>query len=155
MLKSFFKKVVNFGVYYSHEWSRKPKRAYPGDAGYDLSAVEYTKIEPKSWAVVGTGIHFDIPDGWEIQIRSRSGLAAKKGVFVLNSPATIDSSYCGEIKIILMNMGEFPFEISPGDRVAQAVFSPVFEINLNDIDDLPQKERNNKGFGSSGISVGE
>jgi dUTP pyrophosphatase len=99
---------------------------------------------------VRTGIALDLPPGLEGQVRSRSGLAAKSGLFVLNSPGTIDSDYRGEIKIILANLGKTPFVVCPGDRIAQLVFNEIPRISLSAVDTLTVTERGSAGFGSSG-----
>ena len=141
-----------FRFYRNHEYARQPKKAYESDAGYDLCSCEFYKIEPNQWQLVRTGLQFDIPNGWEIQIRPRSGLAAKKGITVLNSHGTIDCEYTGEIMIIIMNHGEFPFEIGPGDRIAQAVFAPVYPTLVVEINEEPiNKTRGSNGFGSTGV----
>jgi len=100
--------------------------------------------------IISTGIHVEIPKGYEGQVRSRSGLAAKQGVFVLNSPGTIDSDYRGEIKVILQNLGVEAFFIEQGDRIAQLVFSPVEQFNFEKVFKLKETERGSGGFGSTG-----
>lgn len=146
------RKFNEFKYYLNHEFSRPPKKAHPTDAGYDLCSCEHYVIEPKQWQVVKTGIQFDIPTGWEIQIRPRSGLAAKKGVTVLNTPGTIDEEYTGEIMVIIINLGEFPFEIAPGDRIAQAVMNPIYGTIIQEIFEEPTNEtRGKNGFGSTGV----
>lgn len=141
-----------FKYYKNHEFSRNPKKAHPLDSGYDICSCEHVTIEPKQWEVVNTGLQFDIPDGWEIQIRSRSGLAAKKGIMVLNGIGTVDCEYTGEIKVILMNMGEYPFHILPGERIAQLVMMPIYPTIITEIFEEPTNEtRGDKGFGSTGV----
>jgi dUTP pyrophosphatase len=126
-----------------------------GSAGFDLRASEYGTIYPNKFKVIPTGLYFDIPDNFEIQIRPRSGLAAKLGVTVLNSPGTIDSDYTGEIKVILINHGEEKFEVASGDRIAQAVISTVTAkniIKLNKVESIEKEtDRGSSGFGSTGI----
>jgi len=126
-----------------------------GSAGFDLRASENGSIKPNEFKVVPTGLFFDIPENFEIQIRPRSGLAAKKGVTVLNSPGTIDSDYTGEIKVILINHGDKPFDVAKGDRIAQAVISTVTAkniIQLNKVSKIEKDtERGTGGFGSTGI----
>lgn len=144
---------IIFKAFLEHEFSRMPQKAHSTDAGYDLSSCEHITIPPKQWKVVDTGIRFEIPEGYEIQIRPRSGLAAKKGVTVLNSPGTIDSNFTNHVKIILINHGEFPFEIAPGDRIAQAVMAPVLNSIIQEIEYVPTSEiRGDAGFGSTGIA---
>jgi len=126
-----------------------------GSSGFDLRASENGSIEPNEFKVVSTGLFFDLPENFEIQIRARSGLAAKKGVTVLNSPGTIDSDYTGEIKVILINHGKNTFDIAVGDRIAQAVISTVTAMNiirLNKVSKIDKDtERGTGGFGSTGV----
>lgn len=153
----FIKNILNiksneFKVYLEHEFARLPAKAHASDAGWDLCACEHVEIAPKQWKLVGTGLKFVIPDGWEMQIRPRSGLAAKKGVTVLNTPGTIDQEYRGEVKVILYNAGEYPFEVHPGDKIAQAVLAPVYAASMIEIDEMPSEgtTRGAGGFGSTG-----
>tara|TARA_Y100001970_G_C13628890_1_gene553207 strand:+ start:101 stop:538 length:438 start_codon:yes stop_codon:yes gene_type:complete len=123
-----------------------------GSSGMDL--VAYTKkkiiIKPGKTAMVPTGFSVAIPKNYEIQIRPRSGLAAKKSITVLNTPGTVDSDYRGEIKIILINLGEKKFVVNSGDRIAQMVVSPVIKAKLKEIKKLPNTKRGKGGFGSTG-----
>tara|TARA_B100001250_G_scaffold402705_1_gene416140 strand:- start:1399 stop:1836 length:438 start_codon:yes stop_codon:yes gene_type:complete len=123
-----------------------------GSSGLDL--VAYTKkkiiIKPGKTAMVPTGFSVAIPKNYEIQIRPRSGLAAKKSITVLNTPGTVDSDYRGEIKIILINLGEKKFVVNSGDRIAQMVVSPVIKAKLKEIKKLPNTKRGKGGFGSTG-----
>ena len=131
-----------------------PKYNYEGDSGFDLYSTEEIVIEPFGRALVPTGLAFDIKDGYEIQVRSKSGLAINQGLFVLNSPGTVDSGYLGEIKVILFNTNKDAFTIKKGMKVAQAVLSPVVNgkwVNLELRKDLGNKDRNSNGFGSTGI----
>lgn len=136
--------------------NENPQYATEGSAGFDLRAnLESPMIIPSGkFAIVPTGLYFEIPNNMEIQIRPRSGLAAKHGVTVLNSPGTIDSDYRGEIKVILINHGENDFYIENGDRIAQAVFAYATAsnfINLNQVDSIDENtERGSGGFGSTG-----
>lgn len=128
-----------------------PERAHPSDAGIDIKASEGARIEPGDWAIIRTGLSFDTPDGYEVQIRPRSGLAGKKGITVLNSPGTIDSGYRGEIKIILSNTGKFPYNVHTGDRVAQMVIARVCPIDIEQVfDKFGDTDRGINGFGSTG-----
>lgn len=127
-----------------------PEYATPGASGIDLRSVESITIQPGSWGFVGTGLHLEIPRGYEAQVRSRSGLALKKGIMVLNTPGTIDSDYRGEVRVILMNLGREAFEIQPGDRVAQMVFCPVVRVEWEETDRLSSTVREAGGFGSTG-----
>lgn len=123
-------------------------------AGMDLRAAIRESVllvmEPGDIQIVPTGLALAIPEGYEAQIRPRSGLAAKHGITVLNSPGTIDPDYRGEIKVILINHGRSPFEIRRGDRIAQMVIAPVTRANLVVVDELPGSERGEGGFGSTG-----
>jgi dUTP pyrophosphatase len=121
-----------------------------GSSGLDIRANEETIIEPGSWAMVGTGLFPEIEKGFEIQVRSRSGLAAKKGLFVLNSPGTVDSDYRGEIKVILANMGKDNFMIKKGDRIAQIVVCPVIQAQVSKVEEISDTQRGTGGFGSTG-----
>lgn len=121
-----------------------------GASGADLVAAESTYIQSGETAIVGTGLYIVLPEGYEAQIRSRSGLAAKNGVFVLNSPGTIDSDYRGEIKVILANLGNGPFTVTPGMRIAQLVISPVTRGIFEFTNELPTTKRGEGGLGSTG-----
>jgi|TARA_R110000782_G_scaffold105093_1_gene193018 dUTP pyrophosphatase len=126
-----------------------------GSAGFDLRASEYGSLKTGEYKVIPTGLFFDLPENFEMQIRPRSGLAAKKGVTVLNSPGTIDSDYTGEIKVILINHGKETFIVTKGDRIAQAVISTVTAkniINLNKVKSIDKEtDRGSGGFGSTGV----
>ena len=127
-----------------------PKYARDGDAGMDICASEDVQIKAFSWTTIPTGIYLEIPEGYECQIRSRSGLAAKFGIFVLNSPGTIDSGYRGEVKIILKNEDHRPYEVKKGDRIAQMVFAPVTNAILTEVVELSDTDRGEGGLGSTG-----
>ena len=129
-----------------------PRRATQMAVGYDLFATKDEVIRPLDRKLIGTGIKLKMPEGMEGQIRSRSGLANKYGVFVLNSPGTVDPDYRGEIKVLLANMGHLPFDISEGDRIAQLVFSRYETPSLN-ANSISHYERGEKGFGSTGIKL--
>lgn len=133
------------------ENAKIPVYAHDSDAGFDIYANETMSILPGDFEKVSTGIAFKIQDGYHIEIRSRSGLAAKKGVFVLNSPGTIDSDYTGELSIILGNMGKDRFLIKSGDRIAQGVLMPQFHAYFKKVEELESTERGEGGFGSTGI----
>lgn len=128
-----------------------PSFAHEGDAGADLYATEQVFIHPGDWACIPTGLSFEIPNGYEMQIRPRSGLAAKCGVTVLNAPGTIDTGYRGEVKVILINHSRKTFTVNPGDRIAQAVVKRVEEITFGEVFNLPKSDRGNGGFGSTGV----
>ena len=123
-----------------------------GSSGMDLMAYVKNKITiyPGKIETIPTGISVAIPKNYEIQIRPRSGLAAKKGISVLNTPGTIDSDYRGEIKIILINLGKKIFSVKSGDRIAQMILCPVTKGKLTEIKNLPKTKRGKGGFGSTG-----
>jgi dUTP pyrophosphatase len=138
----------------SNEDAVTPEYAYPTDSGFDLYSTEEIVIESFGRALVPTGLHFDIPDGYEIQVRSKSGLALKQGLMVLNSPGTVDQGYTGEVKVILFNTSKSKITITKGQKVAQAVVSPVVSgkwIEVIEVNNVLDKDRQNKGFGSTGI----
>ena len=107
-------------------------------------------IDPGKTAIIPTGFSLSIPKGFEVQIRPRSGLAAKKKISVLNTPGTIDADYRGEIKVILINLGHEPFRVEKGLRIAQMVVCPIVQAQLKEVDDLSETERGKGGFGSTG-----
>lgn len=127
-----------------------PAYATPGASGMDLRASEAAVIKAGKRGIVGTGIYIELPEGCEAQVRPRSGLALKHGVSVLNAPGTIDSDYRGEIRVILINLGEEDFTVEPGDRIAQMVFAPVAKAELEIVSELGCTERAEGGFGSTG-----
>lgn len=130
-----------------------PSYAHEGDAGADIRAVldEDIVIPPHEWVAVPTGLYAEIPVGWEIQIRPRSGLALKKGITVLNSVGTVDSNYRGEIKVILVNHSGESFRVQDGDRVAQMVVAPVTQAEFVEVGELSDTDRSSGGFGSTGV----
>jgi dUTP pyrophosphatase len=128
-----------------------PSYATDGSAGMDLRASEPVTVEPGEFKSIGTGIHMEIPPGFEGQVRPRSGLALKYGVTLLNSPGTIDSDYRGEIRVIVINHGRKAWSAKPGDRIAQIVFTPVSRVNLSEADELRASDRASGGFGSTGV----
>jgi dUTP pyrophosphatase len=130
-----------------------PKYATPGSSGMDLiAALDSPKI---LWrgdrTIIPTGIAIELPDGFEAQVRPRSGLAAKNGLTVLNSPGTVDSDYRNEIGVILINFGKKSFKIIPGMRIAQLVICPVQKVEIIKVEELGDSERGLNGFGSTGI----
>jgi dUTP pyrophosphatase len=144
------------GLYYTNtnETLPQPEYAYITDSGFDLRSTEELIIKAGERALVGTGLNFDIPDGYEIQVRSKSGLALKQGLMVLNSPGTIDFGFTSEIKVILFNTSNEDVTISLGQKIAQAVLCPVVSgkwVNLVKTDKIEDKDRNNNGFGSTGL----
>lgn len=128
-----------------------PKYQTEGAAGFDLHSVVDKVIRPKERVLIETGLAFEVPYGFEVQIRPRSGLALKYGISVLNSPGTIDSDYRGEIKVLLINHSNEDFKVKIGDRIAQAVFAQVTQAHFVLSEDLSQTLRNQEGFGSTGI----
>ena len=129
-----------------------PKYETPGSSGMDIAAhIENNIIiNPGEKFLVSTGFSIAIPKGYEVQIRPRSGLAAKRSITVLNTPGTIDADYRGEIKVILINLGKEKFIVKNGERIAQMVVCPVVQANLEEVEDLPDTERGSGGFGSTG-----
>lgn len=123
------------------------------DAGFDLIAAIDNKIiiNRQSMCVISNGISVEIPEGFQIEIRSRSGLAAKHSVFTLNSPGTVDSGFRGAIQTILMNLGNEYFVVNPGDRISQGVVMPTFRANFIVVDELSTSDRGMGGFGSTGV----
>jgi dUTP pyrophosphatase len=129
-----------------------PERAYRGDAGLDLAACERVELGPGERGVVATGLAVAIPDGHAGFVQPRSGLAARAGIAVVNSPGLIDSGYRGEIKVVLLNTDlEATFVAEPGERIAQLVVLRVPEVELVEVDELPESERGARGFGSSQV----
>ena len=128
-----------------------PEYKTDGSSGMDLMAnVEQTvKILPGEKKIISTGIMVAIPEQYEIQIRPRSGLAAKNGISILNTPGTIDSDYRGEIKVILINLGKYTFEINKNDRIAQMIVCPIIKDELKEVESLPETIRGGGGFGST------
>ena len=128
-----------------------PEYKTDGSSGMDLMAnVEQTvKIMPGEKKIISTGIMVAIPEQYEIQIRPRSGLAAKNGISVLNTPGTIDSDYRGEIKLILINLGKDIFQINKNDRIAQMIVCPIIKVELKEVESLPETARGEGGFGST------
>ena len=127
-----------------------PTQAYPGDAGVDLSSCESVVLQPGERAVVATGIAVEIPDGYAGFVQPRSGLAARHGIGVVNSPGLVDSGYRGELKVVLLNTDRHtPFAVEPGMRIAQLVVVPVASVRVNEVGELAVSTRGERGFGSS------
>ena len=129
-----------------------PSYATPGSAGADLLAAipENHIIHPGKRALIPTGIRMALPEGYEAQVRPRSGLALKHGITCLNSPGTIDADYRGEVGVILINHGEEDFTVTRGMRIAQMLIAPVIQADWDEMEDLPETERGEGGFGSTG-----
>lgn len=132
--------------------AKLPSYKTSGSSGMDLMALidDTLTIKPNQSVLVPTGLSIAIPDDTEVQIRPRSGLAAKSNISVLNTPGTIDSDYRGELKIILINHGKEDFLINNGDRIAQMILMPVLKIEFEEVKDLPETIRGSGGFGSTG-----
>jgi dUTP pyrophosphatase len=131
-----------------------PKYNYGSDSGFDLHSVEDLEVPPFGRILVPTGLCFDIKDGYEIQVRSKSGLAIKHGLMVLNSPGTVDNGYNGEVQVIIFNTNDYIVTIPKGMKVGQAVLCPVVNgdwVGLNQVEQINKKERGSNGFGSTGI----
>lgn len=127
-----------------------PAQAYPGDAGLDLAVCERVELRPGERAVVSTGIAVAVPEGFAGFVQPRSGLAARSGITIVNSPGLIDSGYRGEVKVVLQNTdGERTFVAERGERIAQLVVVPVPAVELVEVEELPGSERGVRGFGSS------
>jgi len=132
--------------------ARVPQRSYAGDAGLDLAACEQVQLGPGERALVPTGLAVAIPDGYAGFVQPRSGLAARDGIAVVNSPGLIDSGYRGEIQVVLLNTDrERTFTAEPGERIAQLVVLPVPDLSVREVDELPPSERGVRGFGSSQV----
>lgn len=144
---------MNLQVQLLHPAARLPLRAHPDDAGADLFSVESAVIPPGERRDVGTGLALAIPEGYAGLVLPRSGLAFRNGLMVVNSPGLIDAGYRGEVRVSLFNSGSEPFEIQPGDRIAQllvqAVATPQFTASAH----LPDSVRGTGGFGSTGLRI--
>ncbi|MFI8632022.1 dUTP diphosphatase [Microbacterium sp. NPDC077663] len=133
-----------------------PVYAHPGDAGADLVATEAVRLAPGQRALIGTGVRIALPDGYVAFVVPRSGLAAKHGITVVNSPGTVDAGYRGEIKVTLLNTDAAEaFDVAPGDRIAQLIVMPVSRATFIPVDALPDSVRGDGGFGSTGYTTGQ
>jgi dUTP pyrophosphatase len=156
-INSFFEEsaVKKVDLNYTNSSDNKePEYAYGSDSGFDLRSTEEIWIQSYDRKLIPTGLRFDIPDGYEIQVRSKSGLALNQGLMVLNSPGTVDSGYQGEIKVIIFNTTKERIKIEKGQKIAQAVLCPVVNgkwINLVKVEEIGEKDRSDKGFGSTGL----
>lgn len=132
-----------------------PVYAHPGDAGADLVSAEALRLEPGQRALVGTGVRIALPDGFAAFVVPRSGLAAKHGITIVNSPGTVDAGYRGEIKVSLLNTdATSPYDIAVGDRIAQLIVMPVTRATFVPVEELPASHRGEGGFGSTGYQTG-
>lgn len=132
-----------------------PKYAHPGDAGMDVCANMNAVIQPHDWELIKTGIKVAVPEGFEMQVRPRSGLALKHGITVLNTPGTIDSGYRGEVGVVLINHSNSDFTVKKGDRIAQLVIAPIINVRIVEGEVDKVTERGEGGFGSTGVSKEE
>jgi dUTP pyrophosphatase len=140
--------------YTNESENKEPEYAYESDSGFDLRSTEELWIQANSRSLISTGLKFDIPDGYEIQVRSKSGLALNQGLMVLNSPGTVDSGFLGEVKVILFNTTNERIKIEKGQKIAQAVLCPVLSgkwVDLIKVGELEEKDRNSNSFGSTGL----
>lgn len=130
-----------------------PQYQTPHAAGMDLMAdiEKSVLLEPGQRSLISTGLAIELPEGFEAQVRPRSGLAIKQGISLVNSPGTIDADYRGEVKVIVINLGQEPFTIKRGDRIAQMVVSPVTQVKIQEIEELSDTTRSEGGFGSTGV----
>ncbi|MVQ42472.1 dUTP diphosphatase [Microbacterium sp. MAH-37] len=136
--------------------AQTPGYAHPGDAGADLVASEAVRLEPGERALIGTGVRIALPEGYAAFVVPRSGLAAKHGITVVNSPGTVDAGYRGEIKVSLLNTdSRSAYDVAVGDRIAQLIVMPVTRANFIPMDELPESVRGDGGFGSTGYTQGE
>lgn len=134
-----------------HPEAKIPSYQSKGAAGFDFCSIEKKVIKAGEWELVKTGLAFEIAEGYELQVRPRSGLALKNGISVLNSPGTVDSDYRGEICVILINHSKVDFNIEVGDRIAQGVIAKVEQVGFELVENLSDTQRGEGGFGSSGI----
>jgi dUTP pyrophosphatase len=149
-----YRHKLELGFTKLHLDASTPSYNYESDSGFDLYSVEDVTIDGLGRGLIPTGLSFDIKDGYEIQVRSKSGLAINQGLMCLNSPGTVDSGYNGEVKVIIFNTNKEPFTITKGMKVAQAVLCPVVNggwVNLDERNEVTKKDRNSNGFGSTGI----
>jgi dUTP pyrophosphatase len=144
--------VIELPIRRLHEDAVLPERAYAGDAGLDLAACARHELGPGERALVGTGLAVAVPEGYAGFVQPRSGLAARHGISVVNSPGLVDSGYRGEIRVALLNTdAREPFVVEPGMRIAQLVVLAVPEVEPIEVEQLPESERGVRGFGSSRI----
>lgn len=151
--KEGFSRVVNVKVVKKTEDAQLPTYAHFGDAGADLYANEDVEVQPNETKIISTGLRFEVPDGYELQVRPRSGMSVKTQTKV--TFGTLDSSYRGICGIMLTNYGTESFQVHKGDRIAQAVIAPTYHGNFLIVDSLSETERGDGGFGSSGMNNGE
>jgi dUTP pyrophosphatase len=157
-IDSFFEKSMEkkLDLEYVNENSeiKEPEYAYETDSGFDLRSTEEVWVQANDRKLIPTGLRFNIPDGYEIQVRSKSGLALNQGLMVLNSPGTVDKNFTGEVKVIIFNTTNERVKIEKGQKIAQAVLCPVVNgkwVNLIKVEELGQTDRSDKGFGSTNL----
>jgi dUTP pyrophosphatase len=144
--------VIELPIQRLREDAVVPLRAYSGDAGLDLAACERVELAPGGRATVGTGLAVAIPEGYAGYVQPRSGLAAKHGITIVNTPGLVDSGYRGELRVILLNTDTTePFVVEPGMRIAQLVVLEIPSVEPVEVDELPASERGVRGFGSSAV----
>ena len=149
-----YEPTLDLGYTKLNENAVEPKYNYESDSGFDLHSTEEIDVPPFGRRLIPTGISLDIKDGFEVQVRSKSGLALNQGLMCLNSPGTVDNGYTGEVKVIIFNTNNHPVTITKGMKVAQAVLCPVVNgkwVNLVEKEKINEKERGENGFGSTGI----
>lgn len=134
-----------------NEEAKLPEYAHESDAGMDLFSVEEKIIDAGQTALIKTGIIIELPVNTEAQVRPRSGLALKNSITVLNTPGTIDEGYRGEIGVILINHGKFPFKVEKQMKIAQMVIKPVIRVSIKEVKEVSSSDRNSGGFGSTGM----
>ncbi len=144
MLKIKYQKI--------HPDAKTPSYAHDGDSGLDVYALENYELQPLETKLFPIGIKISIPYGYEIQIRPKSGLALKYNITVLNTPGTVDSTYRGELGVILTNMSKKPYRVEKGQKIAQLVFQKVEYVSLEEVVSLDDTKRGEKGFGGTGLS---
>ena len=131
--------------------AQMPRYEYPDDSGGDLYAVADCTLGPFERKTIPTGLCAEVPPGFELQVRPKSGLALEKGITVLNSPGTIDAGYRGEIKVLLINLSSEPYRIKKGRKIAQIVMTPVIHADFKEVEELSESKRGRGGFGSTGV----
>jgi dUTP pyrophosphatase len=134
-----------------HPDAQRPKYEHPGDSGADIYSIEDYILMPFERKAIATGLCAEVPDGYELQVRPKSGLSINSGITVLNTPGTVDSGYRGEIKVILINLSNESFQVKKGHKIAQIVITPVIIADFLEVDELSKSERDTSGFGSTGI----
>ncbi len=144
--------MINIKIKKLHKDAEIPTYSYDDDACCDVSVVEDYTIKPEQRIMARTGVAIEIPTGYEVQIRSRSGLAWKQGLVILNAPGTVDSQFRNEIKLLLINLGDKIITVRAGDRMAQMCVKPVYKINFIEVDKLSNSYRGFDGWGSTGVS---